>query len=367
MHAGRGAVLIAADTLRAALSDPNVRAFLAVIRAGEGTSDADGYRRMFGGELFDSMADHPRRAITKRLGGKPLTSTAAGAFQFLSRTWDECAAALALPDFGQASQDLAAAFLIKRRRGLEHAIAGRLEQAIAACAREWASLPGSPYGQPVRTLAQCRAVYEAAGGQYESAPAPATPSAEPELAQEGSMPLPAFLAAALPMIVEAIPALGKLFGSGSEVAERNVKAAELAVKLVTEATGSRNAQEAVEAMKADPAMVAVATRAVESSWHELTESGGGGIAGARKADAAAMDNGGPWWQVFRSPSFLFMLLAMPPVYAVIGSVVGIWGESWPSDVRASLATAIVSLVVGGGAGYYWGQTTSRNRTPSTAE
>jgi hypothetical protein len=106
---------------------------------------------------------------------------------------------------------------------------------------------------------------------------------------------------------------------------------------------------------------------VRAGWLQLQDAGGGGIEGARKADAAAMDIGGPWWQVFRSPSFLFMLLAMPPVYAVIGSVVGIWGESWPSDVRASLATAVVSLVVGGGAGYYWGQTTSRNRTNAPAE
>ena len=33
-----------------------------------------------------------------------------------------------------------------------------------------------------------------------------------------------------------------------------------------------------------------------------------------------------------------------------------------SDVRAAIATAIVSLIVGGAAGYYWGQTTSRNRS-----
>ena len=68
--------------LRAALADANVRAFLAVIRAGEGTSDDDGYRRCFGGSLFDSFADHPRRVV--RAGG--YTSTAAGAYQFLART-----------------------------------------------------------------------------------------------------------------------------------------------------------------------------------------------------------------------------------------------------------------------------------------
>ena len=90
-------------------SSGNLRAFLAVIRAGEGTADADGYRRHYGGSHFDSYADHPRKVIT---AGR-WTSSAAGAYQFLSRTWDECAKALALPDFSPASQDLAAVFLIR--------------------------------------------------------------------------------------------------------------------------------------------------------------------------------------------------------------------------------------------------------------
>jgi muramidase (phage lysozyme) len=146
------------------LSNSNLRAFLRMIRAGEGTADADGYRRLFGGDLFDSYADHPRITVTARLGGKPITSTAAGAYQFLSRTWDEAKAALSLPDFSPASQDMAAAFLIRRRGALADVYAGNFESAVAKCAREWASLPGSPYGQPVKTLAQAQAVYLAHGG-----------------------------------------------------------------------------------------------------------------------------------------------------------------------------------------------------------
>src|SRR5687768_5865863 len=84
----------------------NCAAFMHMIRVGEGTADEDGYRRMFGGELFDSFADHPRKAITKKLGGKPITSTAAGAPQFLARTWDECAKALGLADFSPVNQDI---------------------------------------------------------------------------------------------------------------------------------------------------------------------------------------------------------------------------------------------------------------------
>ena len=93
----------------------NLRAFLYMIRHCEGTAGENGYRTQFGGGLFDSFADHPRQAITRTLGGKPITSTAAGAYQFLARTWDECAKALGLPDFSPASQDAAATFLINQR------------------------------------------------------------------------------------------------------------------------------------------------------------------------------------------------------------------------------------------------------------
>ncbi len=357
--------------LRQALDNGNVRAFLRVIRAGEGTSDPDGYRRLFGGELVESMSDHPRKAVTRRLGGRPITSTAAGAYQFLSRTWDECRAALQLPDFLPPSQDLAAVFLIRRRRALEHVIAGRLDEAIAACAREWASLPGSPYGQPVKTMAQCRAVYEGAGGLYAAAapevpPAAPTPASDPPatatrpIPMEESMPLPAFVAAALPAIISSIPALGKLFGGGSEVAERNVKAAELVVGIVQEATGARNAQEAVEVLASDPTAVKAAQDAVASRWLELTEAGGGGIEAARKADAAAVQAGG----MLQSPSFWIGVPLLGLVYLLVLSLIGIVGTAtWSDDVRAGLAGSIISAVIGGLVGYYYGQTTSRNRTP----
>lgn len=155
-------------------AEKNVAAFLQMIRAGEGTDGAVGYRALFTyhpvknpGMLFDSFEDHPRRKITGTFkGGLTLTSTAAGAYQFLERTWDECAAALDLPDFSPASQDAAAVYLIKRRGALADVKAGRFDAAVAKCAREWASLPGSPYGQPVKTLDQARAVYEANGGSY---------------------------------------------------------------------------------------------------------------------------------------------------------------------------------------------------------
>ena len=184
------------------------------------------------------------------------------------------------------------------------------------------------------------------------------PTAAPK--QEHSMPLAPVIAAVLPSIIEAVPKLGRLFGSGSEVAERNVKAAELVVETVRGATGALNAQDAAEKLAADPAAVQAASKAIDAIWYELTEAGGGGIDGARKADAAASARG----DILHSPSFWVTLALLPLVYLVVGSVVGLWGTEWPADVRAAIGTAVVSLIVGGAAGYYWGQTTSRNRTPS---
>lgn len=128
-----------------------VRAFLALIRKCEGAD----YNTLFGGGTFASYADHPRQKITRSLGGRTITSSAAGAYQFLARTWDECKAACALPDFSPYSQDIAAIFLLDRREALDDVLAGDWKAAIAKTNKEWASLPGSPYGQPTRRLDDC--------------------------------------------------------------------------------------------------------------------------------------------------------------------------------------------------------------------
>ena len=194
---------------------------------------------------------------------------------------------------------------------------------------------------------------------------PAQPGDPTQYSQEGGMPIPAIVGALLPSVIEAIPRLAQIFKPGSEVAERNVAGAAAVLDIVTKATGAVNAQAAVEAIKTDPVQLAAATKAIESNWLQLAEAGGGGIAGARAADAVTMASNGPWWQVFRSTSMWALLLLLPLPYAVTGSVAGLWGhDGWSSDVRAAIATAIVSLVVGGAAGFYWGSTTTRNKQPS---
>jgi len=168
------------------LGDENCRAFLALIRRCEGA----GYNTLFGGGTFAGWADHPRQKVTRMAGGRALTSSAAGAYQFLARTWDDCVTATGLTDFSPASQDIAALWLIDRREALGDVIAGEWLAAIGKCNKEWASLPGSPYGQPTRSMEFCLAVI---AGALTPAPLPVgegslTPSAPAPLSQGEDRP-----------------------------------------------------------------------------------------------------------------------------------------------------------------------------------
>jgi lysozyme len=145
-----------------AASDPNVYAFLRMLRVSEGTAGPDGYRTLVGGRLFDSFADHPRLLVwIPNLG---INSSAAGAYQVLRKTWDGVREKLALPDFSPLSQDAAAIELIRQRGALADVRAGRFAVAIQKCRKEWASLPGAGYGQRENSLARLETAYRQAGG-----------------------------------------------------------------------------------------------------------------------------------------------------------------------------------------------------------
>ncbi|NLR58829.1 glycoside hydrolase family 104 protein [Chitinophaga polysaccharea] len=138
----------------------NLRAFLLTIQYAEGTYGANAYRTLYGGGLFYSYATHPATAI-RRNG---ITSTAAGAYQFLYSTWTALQQALQLPDFSPASQDRAAVELIRRKGALEDVLAGRITGAIYKCRKVWASFPGAGYGQGERPLSSLLNAYQRFGG-----------------------------------------------------------------------------------------------------------------------------------------------------------------------------------------------------------
>ena len=141
-----------------------------VIRFAEGTSGDRGYNTQFTGRQFDDLSRHPRQLNSSN----GYTSDAAGAYQFLSTTWDRAKNALNLPDFSASSQEKAGRYLTEQRGVNPDAVIQTKEEFKAAMdklAPEWASLPysgvspegygrgNSYYGQGGKKLDELWAVY----------------------------------------------------------------------------------------------------------------------------------------------------------------------------------------------------------------
>lgn len=150
-------------TTPAPRGDVFTKAFLDVIAYAEGTKGRgdDGYNIIFTHAQFTGYRDHPRQI---KCSGS-LCSDAAGRYQFLSKTWDGVKKNLSLSDFGKANQDKGGVYLA-RNRGVTN-MSQRLDKTAFATAvrklgKEWASMPGSPYGQPTHTVDALWKEYEKA-------------------------------------------------------------------------------------------------------------------------------------------------------------------------------------------------------------
>ena len=153
----------------------NLQAFLWMIRVAEGTDTINGYNTMFTGKTFNvtdptingianptyNYAVFP--GILNSANGK--TSSAAGAYQFTSKTWQGCQKALNLPDFSPASQDKACVYLLSQTNSINDIQNGNFTIAVSKNKKIWASLPGANYpGQPMQKLSDLQTAYLKAGG-----------------------------------------------------------------------------------------------------------------------------------------------------------------------------------------------------------
>lgn len=142
----------------------NIRAFLDTLAYAEGTNES--YNYIFTHATFESYADHPRK---RKCSGK-LCSNASGRYQFLSDTWDGLAPDLGLKDFTPPSQDKAVVEAIRRSGAFRNVSKSSKYEEFTEALRKlngvWASLPGSPYGQPTHSKAQLWKVYKAALAKY---------------------------------------------------------------------------------------------------------------------------------------------------------------------------------------------------------
>lgn len=301
----------------------NLRAFLALIRWAEGTSDDNGYRALYGHRkdaprLFDSFDDHPRVIAQTPWGA----TTAAGAYQFMAsvpgkvmtNTWDRAKEALSLPDFSPESQDRAAIWLIEQRGALPAIERGDLEDALSRCSWEWASLPvgrsnAGRYGQPNRTFTACETIFELGGGtltqaagtppqkSLPDAPSPPTPAAVPPAPiQESTMPLPVAaslaLAAELWRILRPTPRVEAAAGAIEKAAPVLFDAARKAVPSAV------NEQQMVEQIKANPQLQAQFRSAAMLRWDDLAPAWEAEEKSRREARefAAEMTGSGPAWR-----------------------------------------------------------------------
>lgn len=361
------------DELFGYLAHDNVSACLRMLRFCEGTGQTDeAYRALFGwrpgnGKVFDSFEDHPRVRTYEKAdefirNGKVDYTTAAGAYQITASTWDWIAPQFGLNDFGPTNQDLAAVALIRSRGALELVKEGRILEAIDRCKNVWASLPGSQWGQPTQKLEAALKVYRDHGGRVAGeaptapvvgAPAPSAPPKEVSRMSPIVVPI-------LQSLASLIPALGKMFGSGSEVAERNVAAGTLIAKELVSVTQSVNLQEAAEKIQADPAALEAAKVAVSGVLLELGEAGGGGIKGARDA---AFANSGDWRRLVFSFPFVVFLAIMPPIWLVVfASVVKVeWLAAFTDDQRIMVLAAVINLGLGSLIGFAFGTSISTQK------
>lgn len=143
---------------------PEAQGLLRMLRFAEGTERGgpDSYRVMFGGSLAPDLKRHPDKVMKGR-------STAAGAYQFLTPTWQAQQKKLGLGSFGPVEQDIAALDLARQRTmglgGLSYLQKkGLTPEFVAALAPEWASLPTregkSYYGQPVKSYSELQKTYQ---------------------------------------------------------------------------------------------------------------------------------------------------------------------------------------------------------------
>lgn len=166
-----------ADRQVAALEAANLAAVLTCISTCEGTGGPLGYRALFGyresrgSPIFASFDDHPRIRTYEThdefvRNGRADYTTAAGRYQITETTFD--ALNRRFPGlwrgFYPEDQDGMCAALLDGRGALLDAKAGRLNEVVRKCGREWASLPTASGPQGRRTLDFAQNAFLSAGG-----------------------------------------------------------------------------------------------------------------------------------------------------------------------------------------------------------
>lgn len=172
------------EQLEKYLDDPNVQAFLGMLRDAEGTArTANAYKTRFGGAVDDALDYEKGPTFVKRsftqTDGKKNKSGAVGAYQFIEKTWKGLAKNYGFKDFSPRTQDLAAIALLKENGALPYIMRGDFKAAEKRAGKTWASLPSSPYAQHKRS----DEFVTASLARHLGTPAPTPSPAETQVAE----------------------------------------------------------------------------------------------------------------------------------------------------------------------------------------
>ncbi|MEO8234263.1 MAG: hypothetical protein ABI549_02510 [Flavobacterium sp.] len=160
--------------------EARIKAFMRMLRIGEGTEGDGGYTTQYSGTQFSDMSKHPENVIT----AGNYSSSAAGAYQIMRYTWwwlggekltenntkagvyeenHDYIKKYSIPDFTQESQDKLCVIILKHKRpgSIELITSNKTKEALEKYGSyEWASLPPGRYGQPAQTMENALSKYE---------------------------------------------------------------------------------------------------------------------------------------------------------------------------------------------------------------
>lgn len=109
------------------IQELRLRAFLGTIKFAEGHGKINSYNIIYGGEHVENLDKHPNKKVTKW----GYTSTAAGCYGILHRTWKSHAKKLNLTNFSGLSQDLVVIDILRGRKLLEKVMNNNIEELLS--------------------------------------------------------------------------------------------------------------------------------------------------------------------------------------------------------------------------------------------
>jgi len=179
------------------------------------------------------------------------------------------------------------------------------------------------------------------------------------------LPLIPFIASALPYLIDAAPALIRVFGGG-EQSEKNAKAAEAVAKIAKDVTGQPTVEGAVAVIQGDPAAAAQFREKIHISMGELlglmesiNTMDQKAIASARDYNTAEPPFIAVGWFHMRFIHLLSLIFVSFSGWFVLKY----WGDLTP-ELRGSVVTLMMIAGYNGVRDYWMGSSSGSDRKTS---